>query len=258
MRLTPNLVQNEKRKRWTELQPCASYSNPTHVFRFQETWEVSSWSATTWRSRAPSLYCGEWSASHPGLSTPVDRASGTHWIGGWVGHRAGLEAVRNRTPFPWLSAPPPPHYFLALPLAAAATGSGSLVAWERVPNVPSFVSDVTLWHLSQPQVVTEFVTDFSIRTRNMTRNMFLNVSTNNAVFIFKVIVFVEALIRIWQWAVHRMWGPDWRKRGAADRQVSSTWLVEKGDEKCLGDPRTLNSSCGHLRTRMGPIMLLPV
>jgi hypothetical protein len=28
---------------------------------------------------------GEWSVSHPSCAT------GTHWIGGWVGHRAGLK-----------------------------------------------------------------------------------------------------------------------------------------------------------------------
>jgi hypothetical protein len=27
---------------------------------------------------------GEWSASRPGSFSPVERVSGTHWIGGWV------------------------------------------------------------------------------------------------------------------------------------------------------------------------------
>jgi hypothetical protein len=39
---------------------------------------------------------GEWSASHPGRFTPRERAPGTHWIGGWMGPRAGLDAVVNR------------------------------------------------------------------------------------------------------------------------------------------------------------------
>jgi hypothetical protein len=34
---------------------------------------------------------GEWSASRPGRFTPGERASGIHWIGGWVDHRAGLD-----------------------------------------------------------------------------------------------------------------------------------------------------------------------
>jgi len=39
----------------------------------------------------PALDGGERSASHPGLSTPRERAPGTHWIGGWVGHRAVID-----------------------------------------------------------------------------------------------------------------------------------------------------------------------
>jgi hypothetical protein len=39
---------------------------------------------------------GEWSASSPGSFIPGERASGTYWIGGWVGHRVGLHAVEKR------------------------------------------------------------------------------------------------------------------------------------------------------------------
>jgi hypothetical protein len=39
---------------------------------------------------------GEWSASRPGRFTSRERAPGTHWIGGWVGLRAVLDAVMNR------------------------------------------------------------------------------------------------------------------------------------------------------------------
>jgi hypothetical protein len=35
----------------------------------------------------------EWSDSRPGRFTPRERAVGTHWIGGWVGSRAGLDTV---------------------------------------------------------------------------------------------------------------------------------------------------------------------
>jgi hypothetical protein len=37
------------------------------------------------------LVGGEWSASRPG-----ERASGTHWVGGWVDPRAGLDDVEKR------------------------------------------------------------------------------------------------------------------------------------------------------------------
>jgi hypothetical protein len=36
---------------------------------------------------------GKWSASRAVPFNPRERASGTHWIGGWVGPTAGLEAV---------------------------------------------------------------------------------------------------------------------------------------------------------------------
>jgi hypothetical protein len=39
---------------------------------------------------------GEWSASHLGRFTPRERVPGTHWIGGWVGTRAGLDTVVKR------------------------------------------------------------------------------------------------------------------------------------------------------------------
>jgi hypothetical protein len=37
----------------------------------------------------------QWSASHPGRLT-AERAPGTHWIGGWVDTRAGLDDVEKR------------------------------------------------------------------------------------------------------------------------------------------------------------------
>jgi hypothetical protein len=39
---------------------------------------------------------GEWSALRPGRFTPGERAPDTHWIGGWVGPRAGLDDVEKR------------------------------------------------------------------------------------------------------------------------------------------------------------------
>jgi hypothetical protein len=38
------------------------------------------------------------SASRPGRFIPGERATGTQWLGGWVGHTAGMDAVRNRNP----------------------------------------------------------------------------------------------------------------------------------------------------------------
>jgi hypothetical protein len=53
---------------------------------------------------------GEWSVSHPCPFTPRERAPGTHWIGGWVGSRAGLDAVVTRKiPSPYRDSKPPSH-----------------------------------------------------------------------------------------------------------------------------------------------------
>jgi hypothetical protein len=45
---------------------------------------------------------GMWSASCPGRFTPEKKASGTHWIGGWVGPRASLDTVEKRKILPLL------------------------------------------------------------------------------------------------------------------------------------------------------------
>jgi hypothetical protein len=39
----------------------------------------------------------EWSASRPGHFIPQEIAPGTHWIGGWLGHRDGLDDMEKRT-----------------------------------------------------------------------------------------------------------------------------------------------------------------
>jgi hypothetical protein len=41
------------------------------------------------------LVRGEWSASRPDRFTPGERAPGTHWIGGWVDPRAGLDDMQK-------------------------------------------------------------------------------------------------------------------------------------------------------------------
>jgi hypothetical protein len=54
---------------------------------------------------------GEWSASRTCRFTPGERAPGTHWIGGWVGPRAGLDVEKildltgTQTPTPRPSSP---------------------------------------------------------------------------------------------------------------------------------------------------------
>jgi hypothetical protein len=43
--------------------------------------------------KTTTLYGGERSGSRPGRYTPGEKAPGTHWLGGWVGSRAALDAV---------------------------------------------------------------------------------------------------------------------------------------------------------------------
>jgi hypothetical protein len=42
----------------------------------------------------------EWSASRPGRNIPGETARVTHWIGGWVGLRVGLDAMEKRKILP--------------------------------------------------------------------------------------------------------------------------------------------------------------
>jgi hypothetical protein len=42
------------------------------------------------------LGAGEWPASSPSRFTPEERASGTNWLGGWVGPSGGFDTVNKR------------------------------------------------------------------------------------------------------------------------------------------------------------------
>jgi hypothetical protein len=57
---------------------------------------VGEWRYSSTHSSTSALDWGEWSASRPGRFTPRERAPVTHWIGGWMGPRAVLDAVMKR------------------------------------------------------------------------------------------------------------------------------------------------------------------
>jgi hypothetical protein len=67
------------------------------------------------------LVGGQWSASHPGSFTPGEINPGTHWIGGWVGPRAGLNTLEKSKTLPLSgmeprpSSPSPSVYRLSYP-----------------------------------------------------------------------------------------------------------------------------------------------
>jgi hypothetical protein len=57
---------------------------------------LGKWRCSSTHSLNSTLDGGEWSASRPGRFIATERTAGTHWIGGWVGPRADLEAVLKR------------------------------------------------------------------------------------------------------------------------------------------------------------------
>jgi hypothetical protein len=57
---------------------------------------LGEWRYSSTHSLTSALDGGEWSASRPGRFTPRERAPVIHWIGGWVGRRAVLDAVVKR------------------------------------------------------------------------------------------------------------------------------------------------------------------
>jgi hypothetical protein len=57
---------------------------------------LGEWRYSSMHSLAPALDGGTWSVSRPSRFTRRETASRNHWIGGWVGPRAGLETVLKR------------------------------------------------------------------------------------------------------------------------------------------------------------------
>jgi hypothetical protein len=62
---------------------------------------LGEWRYSSTHSLTSALNGGEWSASRPGRFTPRETAPGAHWIGGFVGPRAVLDAmVKGKIPSP--------------------------------------------------------------------------------------------------------------------------------------------------------------
>jgi hypothetical protein len=71
---------------------------------------------------------GEWSASRSGLFRPRERALGNHWIGGWVGRRAGLDKRR----IPSSRREPNPNYPLVQPVANTEVGINNKLFFKLI------------------------------------------------------------------------------------------------------------------------------
>jgi hypothetical protein len=85
---------------------------------------------------------GEWSASRPGLFTPRERASGTHWTGGWVGLRASLNAMVKRKKFPAPAGIRTPDY----PVRSSAVYHWAIPAPSLHDVVLNQARDTFSWH----------------------------------------------------------------------------------------------------------------
>jgi hypothetical protein len=107
---------------------------------------------------------GEWSASRPGRFTPTERAPGTHWIEGWVGSRAVLEAVAkrkipspagNRTLEPRSSSPQPSAMPTTVSNVVSSTGHAQITLWFRVLDKLSFRSSTNrgILPMNKPKAV---------------------------------------------------------------------------------------------------------
>jgi hypothetical protein len=87
-----NNNNNNNNNNKVKVSPCF-YWAPRHESVLVE------WKYSSTHSLTSALDAGEWSALRPGRFTPRERARGTHWIGGWMGPRAVLDAeVKRKIP----------------------------------------------------------------------------------------------------------------------------------------------------------------
>jgi hypothetical protein len=76
------------------------------------------------------LVGGEWSASRPSSLTTRERAHGTHWIGGWVDPRAGLDDVEKRNSDPSIVQPVASRYTkYTIPAPKKVEAMGNYGTW---------------------------------------------------------------------------------------------------------------------------------
>jgi hypothetical protein len=88
------------------------------------------WRYSSTHSLTFALDGGESLASRPGRFTPKERATGTHWIGGWVGPRAVLDTVvKRKIPSPCRESNP--RTAIVQPVAQRYTDWAVMALWNR-------------------------------------------------------------------------------------------------------------------------------
>jgi hypothetical protein len=80
---------------------------------------------------------GEWSVSRPCRFTPGERATSTHWIGGWVGPIASLDDAekRNYTPYRDLNT----NHSVVQPVASCYTDYAI-----PAPIIPESITEISM------------------------------------------------------------------------------------------------------------------
>jgi hypothetical protein len=81
---------------------------------------LEEWMYSSTHSLTSALEGGEWSALRPDPFIPRGRAPGAHWIGGWAGPRAVLDAVSRRK-IPISRQESNPDYQIVRPVASHYT-----------------------------------------------------------------------------------------------------------------------------------------
>jgi hypothetical protein len=103
-------LQSQHKKIIIIIIMIVSYKVKVKVSRYTQWRRLGETRCSSYSYLTSTLDRGEWLASRPGRAlppgkgppvprypgTPVPRYPGTHWIGGWVGPRAGLDAGARR------------------------------------------------------------------------------------------------------------------------------------------------------------------
>jgi hypothetical protein len=108
---------------------------------------IGEWRYSSTHSLTSALDEGDWSASRLGRFTTRERARGTHWIGGWEGPRAVLDAVvkrKIRSPR-WESNPKNPDRPVRSPALYRLSyhGSAQTKSHKAYQNIPSALTNIS-------------------------------------------------------------------------------------------------------------------
>jgi hypothetical protein len=112
---------------------------------------LGEWRYSSTHSLTSALDESEGLASRPGRFTPRERAPGTHWIGGWVGPRAVLDAVvKRKIPSPRLELNP--RTPVVQPVAQRYTDWAIMALIESIYLIPPLLHSCEMWAVTRRDV----------------------------------------------------------------------------------------------------------